>query len=610
MPDLNAQLEAFKEQVTDFITTTEQARVSSELNRDYKDNKQWTDDELAKLKSRRQAAVTVNRIKPKVEGLKGLLVQRKTDPKAYPRTQKHEKAAECITDALRYVADNTNFDQTKLAVADNIFVEGYGAVVIGTEDRGRGHEITITQIPWDRYYYDIHSRRLDFSDKRWDGIILWMDADLVAEMFELSQEEAEALMVTQGDEDETFSDRTEWVDSKERRVRVCQHFFIEKGVWKLAYFTDTRFLVEPMDSPWLDEYGDPRNPIEAQTANIDRDNNRFGDVSYWLDLQREINHRRSKYLFLLSNRQTISRNGAVRDVPALKRELAKGDGHIVIDGGKDDFDILKTNDISDAQFALMQDAKHELDSVGFNAQLSGERQGDLSGKAISNLQSAAVNELAALYESITEWEQRVYRQVWERIRQFWNEEKWIRVTDDATKMRWVGFNTPITFQEMLEEQINDNSAPAIERKQSAALYQRMLADEDPRLQELHEIRNEVAEIDVDIIIDVSSDVVNIQREQFELLAKIAQTRPDVPFSSVIELSEIRSKDKILKQIKDSAEAAGQAAQERDDIEKGTALSKSNLDDAKATKATVEAVQTVVQTRLIQETPPDDTGVVI
>jgi len=47
--------------------------------------------------------------------------------------------------------------------------------------------------------------------------------------------------------EETFDDRPQWIDHKNNRIRVCQHFFIEKGVWKLAYFTETRFLIEPMD---------------------------------------------------------------------------------------------------------------------------------------------------------------------------------------------------------------------------------------------------------------------------------------------------------------------------------------------------------------------------
>ena len=101
-------LELVKGHVDSFLSTTADARSLSERCRDYKDNKQWSDAEKAKLLSRNQAPVINNHVKPKVEGLKGLLVQRKTDPKAFPRTQKHTKAAEAITDALRYVDQNVD----------------------------------------------------------------------------------------------------------------------------------------------------------------------------------------------------------------------------------------------------------------------------------------------------------------------------------------------------------------------------------------------------------------------------------------------------------------------------------------------------------------------
>jgi len=615
-------LEDVKKDVEDFLINTEEARILSERDRDYKDHKQWTSEEKSKIESRGQAAITVNRIKPKVEGLKGLLIQRKTDPKAWPRTPKHEKAAESITDGLRYVADNNDFDQIKLDVAENVFVEGYGAGIVQVTQEGEEIEITIEDIPWDRYYYDIHSRKLDFSDKRYDGIILWMDEEEVEEKFgvELSEEEEDSNENGQ----ETFDDRPQWVDKREGRVRVCQHFYIDKGEWYMCYFTSTRFLVKPALSPYLNEYGEPVNPIESIAANIDRDNNRFGEVRYWIDLQDEINHRRSKYLFLLSTRQTMGRKGAISDIPALKREAAKPDGHFEYEGEKGDFEFVRTNDMADAQFTLLQDAKGELDAIGFNAQLSGERQGDLSGTAITNLQQAATNELSSLYAGITGWEKRIYRQIWMRIKQFWGAEKWLRVTDDSTKLRWVGLNQPVTVQEMLQEKAEDESLYLPERRQAQMQLQQMMEAQDPQLNEIVEIKNNVAQLDMDIIIETSYDSVNIQREQFELLSKIAQTRPDVPFTDVLKLSELRGKDKIIKSIEQSAQQNGQIQQQQAEIDNAEKQSKVQLNSAKAQKEAAnselaqanafksakEGEQVELQTELLLDTPPDNTGVVI
>lgn len=603
--------EDLKKQVENFLTVTEDARFLSQRDRDYKDNKQWTDAQVAKLNSRNQAPIVVNRIKPKVEGLKGLLIQRKTDPKAFPRTQKHEKAAEAITDGLRYVADNVDFDQVKLDVADNIFVEGYGAAVIEIEMRGHEPEITIVQIPWDRYFYDIHSRRLDFSDKMYDGIVLWMDEEDFKDQF---GSPVDGELVNHEDGQETFDDRPMfgevWYDKKRKRIRVVQHFYKKKGIWNMCVYTSERFLVNPEPSPYLDEYGTPTNPIEAQAANIDRENNRFGEVRYWIDQQDEINHRRSKFLHYLNYRQTMAKRGAIEDVPALKRESSKADGHIEYNGEKGDLEFLPTGEMRDGQFLLYEDGKRELDAVGFNAQLSGERQGDLSGRAISNLQNAAINELSSLYNGIASWEKRVYRQVWMRMKQFWTEEKWVRVTDDYEKLRWVGFNQQVTLQDVLQEQINDESLDMRTRQESAQIFQTLQQSNPQALLQIQEKRNDLAELDVDILIDVTLDTVNSQQEQFELFAKLAQTGNLT--EEIVELSTLRTKlkEKLISSMRARAQAASEQAQAAQQVQAQETQAKSAEKMSSAKKKQAEAEQTMVQTELLLTTPPKDSGVVI
>lgn len=555
-------IEAVKRQFESFLNNTEESRTASERDRDFKDNKQWTAEEEAVLNARPQAVVTVNRLHPKIEGLKGLLVQRKTDPKAFPRTQKHERAAEAITDGLRFVADNNNFDHIKIDVADNFWVEGTGGVILVIKDKNKEAEIVLEKVPWDRSYYDPHSRRGDFKDAKFTGICVWMDLEDVRETF--PDTDVDLLMGSQGDDGGTFEDRPKWIDRKRNRIRVCQHYFLVSDVWHVAFFSGDHFLKDPVPVPLVNEEDESINPMILVSAYIDRDNNRFGEVRYWIDLQREINHRRSKALHLLSTRQTKGRKGAIQDVSALKRELAKADGHVEVHGEITDFDILNTGDMAQAQFNLLVESKQELDAIGFNAQLSGERQGDLSGKAIASLQQASTNELAASFNVFNDWEKRVYTHVWYAIRQFWDREKWIRVMDDEKKLRWVGLNTEVTKQQILEEEINDKTLPESKRKESAALFLQMQQNNDPALRRIHEVRNNVAELNVDIIIEQSLDVVNIQREQFEMITKISAGRPEVPFTAILKLSNFREKEALIKEIQEKEQAAQEALKQQGD----------------------------------------------
>jgi len=555
-------LETLKGHVTGYLDDTEAARQNAERRRDYVNNHQWTQEEASTLKARKQPAAVHNRISAKVDGLKGLLIQRRSDPKAYPRTQAHEEAAVAVTDGLRYVADNTSFDDTKLDVADDFFVEGFGGAVI----RIRGSEddpvIAIERVPWDRCYYDPHSRDHDFKDAGYMGILVWMDLE------DAERDFGDIVNFNDsGDGGTTFDDRPKWVDTTgdRERIRIAEEYTLIDNVWHVSVFTMGGFISEPQPVPFEDEDG-PVNPMELVACNIDRDNQRFGDVEYWMDAQDAINHGLSKYRHLMATRQLLIRKGAVGNVDALKREFRKPDGIMEFEGEKGDIEVVETGDMARAQLEMMQFSSSFIDSVGFNAQLAGERQGNLSGKAIDLLTNQGTNELASSFSRLTSWENRVYRQVWARIKQFWTAEKWVRVTDDERNLRWVGFNTQITLKQKLEEFIQDESKPAPQRQQAAQVFAQMQQAQDPRLGQFVEMRNDVAELDMDIILEQRLDTINIQQEQFTLLAQLAGNRPEIPFTSILKLSELRDKDSLIEKIEQSEQNAGKLIERQVEME--------------------------------------------
>ena len=542
-----------KVKVEKFLEDTQDARALSQKCRDYRDGRQWTPREVAILKKRRQAPIVVNRIGPKVEGLVGMYELRKSDPRAYPRTQKEEKASQVVTDSLRYVADNTDFDMTRLDVAEDFFVEGYGGVLIDVRQKRGEVEILINQIPWDRIYFDPHSRRKDFKDANWMGILIWMDKDVAKQIFSISKDKVDSLD-TNGeafDSEGTTEDRPRWAVKSDNRVRIAMHFELIKDVWKMEIFSGDVEIIGIKDSPFKDEDGLPMNPIELVSSNVNRDNDRYGEVANFLSQQDALNQARSKFTHLNSQRQTYGSSASIKDVPSLKRELSKPDGHVeTIPGavfGKD-FGIFATGDMSQAQFNLYIDAKQEMDRSSFNAPLSGDTGGkDLSGVAIDRLQQAGSLELNRKYALLRNFEKRVYTQVWARVKQFWTQEKWIRVTDDQENLRWVGFNAQITAQQLLTETSEDESIPLDQRQDAAKLLQFLQQTQNPRLNEVVEVRNKPAEIDVDLIIDQSFDVVNIQREQFEIISKFAQSS-DIDILELLELSDLRGKDELIEKI--------------------------------------------------------------
>ena len=523
------------QQFDSYLNYTQEARALSERDQDYDDHHQWTDAEIDKLTARNQAPVVINRVKTKVNLLTGIQTKTRTQPRALPRTPQHEEAADAATEALRFVVDNTNFQVKSSACFRDQMVPGYGGCIIEFEEKGGETWVAVNKIPWDRYYYDPHSRELDFADKKYDGIVLWMDKTDAIETFPAKKADIETLLTPGGTGDETFDDKPRhWVSPKRDRVRVAQHFYLEKGVWMMCFMTENLFLQDPAPSPFLDEFGEPQNPIEMQTAYIDRELQRYGEVRSYIWLQDEINHRRSRLLYAGSVNRTMGEDGAVDDITTMKQEMAKADGHVKTNKGFE-FQILPNDAISETQLLLYRESKSEIDDIGANAALAGKGN-SRSGRQDQIQQQAGIAELASLYDGHRDFEQRCYRQMWNRIKQGWPAEKWLRVTDDKTDLKWVGLNVKTTVGAKLKFAAEQGSVEANQ------MLETMIQNNDQRLNE-EVIDNNVAEMDVDIVIKDAPDTHTLKQETFETMMALAERYgpENVPFSVALELSDLPNK---------------------------------------------------------------------
>ena len=602
-------LQYLKECVDEFVDATQDARALSEKCRDYYDGKQWTEEQIQELKKRKQAPVVNNRIKVKQNGLLGIMALRKAEPKAYPRNEVDSDtgAAEAATDGLTYASDKTRLNSLLSSAADNFFCEGYCGVHITVEYTKDGKpEVVVEHIEWDRIFFDPYSRKPDFSDARGKGFKIWMDEADIIDMF--GDEINPDALAQQEQDDDTFEDKPSWFtrNGKRNRHLVAYHYFMWKGEWHYAIYTGSGFLVEPSVSPYVDEYGDPVCPLEFEHAYIDRENNRYGELASFLDLQDEINHRRSKALFLLSQRQTFGNKGAVNDIRRAKRELAKANGHLEIGTGElnKDFGILPTGDMAQGQMEMYADAKAEMDAQSFNAQMAGERQmGDLSGVALKRLQTAGIIELNKLFDNFSDFKLRIYTQMWWRIRQFWDKEKWVRVTDDEENLRFIGFNVPVTMKTFLEDIMADEEKPR-EMRLGASAQLIMMEQQDPQaLEQIIEVKNRPALLDMDILIEETFDFINASEEQLDAIIQFgAQGQFDVV--DLLEISNVRHKDKLIERIENRRKEAAEAAANAPPDPQATYLqAKAQEAGASTAEKMAKAQHQQLETQVLANTPP-------
>lgn len=564
------QLKSMVERATDL---TSDAREASERDRDFYDGYQWTAEEEAILKKRKQPIITVNRIKRKIDAMVGIEQRGRVDPVAYPRNPQDEEAADLATKALRFVEETQRVDVKRSSAFENLCIEGYGGVEVIAEEYNGQLDVCVKRLRWEEIFFDPHSREKDFSDALYLGVLKWMSLDAAMEyasqFWQGSPEELEAILDTTGGEGtsgETFEDRPQregmaWADKRLRRVRIAQMYYRRQGEWHLAIFTGKGELYNDK-SPYIEE-GKTACPIILMSGYVDRENRRYGVVRDMISMQEEINKRRSKLLNALNNRQTMGVKGAV-NVAEVKRQLSMPDGHVEVDPaafdpetGMKPFEIIPTSDMTSGQFALLQEAKGEIDMLGPNASLLGQLQGQQSGRAIMAQQQAGLAELAPIYDSLRDWTERVYRAIWYRVKQFWTQPRWIRVTDDEASAQFVGVNQPV------------------------------MGPYGPQMM------NPIAEIDVDILVDQSPDYASLRAEQFDKLADLAAKGVQIPPDVLIDVADIRDKRKLMEKLQPPPEAQAmqqQVAQQQAQIAQRDAVAKIDKTEAEAERARAAAAK--------------------
>jgi hypothetical protein len=554
----------------------ETERKLSERDRDYYDNKQLTAQMRAELKRRGQPDIIINRIQTKVNYLIGYEVAQRADPRGYPRNPADEESAEAVTDALRYIAQKQKLDQPFSAVWSNMLVEGFGGVELVASPKGDGDaSIDVNLWHWDRLFRDPHSRDHDFDDARYLGGVIWMDEqDALVRWQSKEAKEAIALSVEES-ESSTYDDRPHWkqwaTGHTRKRVRIVQIWYREglPGLpnykWSWCIFTKGGKIAGG-ESPYRDEDGQSLCPMILQSAFVDRENNRYGFVRALIGPQDEINKRRSKSLHLLNVRQTTGDRGAVDDVDEMKAELAKPDGHVETNPGFN-FDVIPNQDQLSGQLQLLQEAKDEIDLAGPNASMQGKGERSASGRAIIANQQGGQIEIAPLVDRHKHFKERVYRLAWAMVRQYWTAQKWVRVTDDDKNTKFVGLNRPVILAEDLIKRAVDQG---VEEAQAKAKLKAQV-EQDPalaqQLEQVVRLENVPAEMDMDIILEEVPDSANIQQEQFEILARLAQAGIQFPPKVYIEASALRDKRKLLEMLEEaqqdqSAQALGQAQIEK------------------------------------------------
>lgn len=226
-----------------------------------------------------------------------------------------------------------------------------------------------------------------------------------------------------------------------------------------------------------------------------------------------------------------------------------------------EFEILNTGDLSSGHFALLQEAKDALSGIGPNAHMQGKQEGTQSGRAILAMQQAGMTEMAPLLDALRDFNIRVFRAIWNRVRQFWQAERWVRITDDEQAVRFAGVNVP---KAALAMQKIKQAMEEGKLDQATAQQYAMQVQQDPMMMQP---ANVLSDLDVDIQIDEVQNTPTLHAEQFEQLVNLASSgMMQIPPEIIIRASNLRDKQKLLDVLEEQSQGAAQAGQAQQEIQ--------------------------------------------
>lgn len=591
----------------EYVEFSADARTGSHRSRDYYDGGQLPPDVAAKLKKRNQPQTVNNQIQPMVDGLKGAELNSRTDPKAFATTPQHEQDAFAATDAIRHVANANKFDGLASDVYEDLLIEGLGGVEVIVKGKGKKRKIVINHIPFERSFFDYHSRKNQITDMQYSGTVTWDDLDNVKAKWPKAATDLDLGMGKSPvvDGSDTFADTPDWFSSKRNRVMYIEIYFLHNQKWMRAVVTEGIFLEKAEESPYKDVDGEPVNPQILASAKRGRRGNRYGVVIGKLSMQDDINARNIKATDAITRVQTFSK-GQLDDIRKFKEQANDSAGHLVFPQGKGqwgkDFGIVPNDGLTASQFEMYKESVRQFKALASGGGIIAGNETNLSGKALRRVDANRNLEIQPVNRVLTEFKIRVYEAIWERIKQFKKDEWWVRVTGDPKNVKWVGLNRPKTIEDGIIERFGQ-VPPEIAN--------------DPRLKELMRdedgkktFMNVVAEMNMELFLEDVPDVINLQAEQVEILAELFKVKPeDRILNAIIDLMPIRDKAKILgEDLSDDEKQQKQVADQLKQKAAGLELAGKEADvektKASTMKTVTEAKQTAIENFILERLGPN------
>jgi hypothetical protein len=245
-----------------------------------------------------------------------------------------------------------------------------------------------------------------------------------------------------------------------------------------------------------------------------------------------------------------------------RREANKADGVIILNPrGKDAVEkrfkvgLGETGEIK-GQSELLELSLDLMRTYGPNTAILGKGEGvnSQSGRAILALQQAGLTELSAVFERHREMKLSSYKRDWQLAKQFYTQEKVIPILDE-------GAENGIRHLRVNQLQFDPMTGGA-------------------------SMKNDVARIDVDFLLDEGPDTITQTEEMMDFVSKLGEAATGPAGRLMIELSNLRNKKRLIKILDEMQPKADPEVQDLEKRMRLLQVSKAAVDVDKAYAETI------------------------
>ena len=451
---------------------------------DYKENRQWTKQEITALAERGQPATVNNQIKVTIDRIVGQFVQMKTKTVYKPRNmQPDTDFANAMNDIYSYIRQNSGLEYEERDVMEDGTTGGFGVFdveIADAEDDPMGQEVLVSAEDCFNIFPDPKSRSYDWNkDARYICRAKWVDSDYAKELYPKKSKQIDGLFSDSGSTQLSSIDdlRGEsYVDYKRDRVRLVEVQYKKFETETKYVFSDGKIFEEDdIDDDLLKmatEAGVTWETKEGREEHICKgvfcsgilfdhgvtDRKRFSFVPYFTDrkksgapysriftalpLQDAINKRESKAIAMLTMNQTVAEKGAIADSQEWQHQNAKPDGFMEVEEGFfEKVRIDKNLELAQGHQLMHQQAKQDLRSVtGVNPDALGEKSEMRSGIGVQRKVAMTGLVIAPAMSNFSRTREALAKTIHDAVKIAYTKEKILTITDNPKITRTVALS--------------------------------------------------------------------------------------------------------------------------------------------------------------------------